>query len=263
MINRKSQSSIICIFLKMNNNKSFIRITVDFVLRLASLFHSKNKRDMNDTNKIIRSIQDKLFANIGGFIENGKLTEISDLEIFFESQGDTLCTKIKNLKTRKDNLINVVFKKICWDEINEFRVFLLKYMEIYFNEINSGYFKGETSMKKAVSDLSYVVQEILQNANEHSPPDCEYELYIRHKGDDFHIIVYNFAEKSKASHLIEIVNEVKNTKNLSELLLEYMINNDKHLGIISSIANYNIREYNVFYSPEEIISVEMIMKIER
>ena len=86
-----------------------------------------------------------------------------------------------------------------------------------------------------------MIQELLQNANAYSYGPYDYELILRHYDNKFHITVLNFANEENATTLLKIVDEIKKSDNLNELIINYMKSDeniwDNHLNLIIMSLN--------------------------
>ena len=84
------------------------------------------------------------------------------------------------------------------------------------------------------------MQELLQNANEYSVGNTDYELIVKHKDNRVLISVENTTDRKHFEQLKSIISDIKSSQNLQELIIKYMLAQDKHLGLISSVFNNNI-----------------------
>ncbi|HBD94388.1 MAG: hypothetical protein A2015_00510 [Spirochaetes bacterium GWF1_31_7] len=257
MIHEEPSSAVIHFYQKMIDKTVLIRFTTDFIMRIFGLFYKKkHKSNDGDSDRIIQSIQATLFAKINEYAKDIKVDEDNIIEIMFDKNDLIPVVQHYNGDKRSDVLLNVFFKKIGWDEINVFRFFFVRYMEYYFKKINIG-----ESGKKTVSDLSYIVQELLQNANAYSTGEFDYELKVKHKNGFIYISVENYTDETNLAMLTKIINDINNTKDLQDLILKYMLSQDKHLGLISSVFNNNIEKINYSVSEDNRVRVDVIVKI--
>lgn len=259
MIAEKIDSSIIHFFQKVLDKTTLIRFTTEFILRIFALFYKKQQDGFlgKESHKIIQSIQGSLFAKINDYVKDINITPNNIIEIKFEKDNSIPSVSLHHNEKISDVLINVFFKKISWDEINEFRVFLIRYLNYYLSKFHSNFFVDNESIKKNVSNVSYVVQEMLQNANAYSYGPYDYELILKYSNNKFNIIVSNFAEEHNYKLLKQIIDEIKAATDLKTLLLKYMLSDEKHLGLISCIFNYDITEYEVKYIDNKIVQMNI------
>ena len=261
MISEKIDNNIIHFYQKVIDKTVLIRYTTDFILKIFAMFYKKqNGNDLADSSiKMIKSIQASLFSKINEFVNNAELTNDNIIDIRFEKDSLVPLFKLYHENSKNDVLFNIFFKKISWDEINEFRLFLVKFLHYYLLKYNQNTVKSNEHLDKIVSDLSYVVQELLQNANAYSFGQFEYELVLNHSNNKFVITVYNFAEEKNVKVLFNIFDELKNEENKNNLILKYMLAEDKHLGLITSIFNYNISNFNAEYIDNKIVKIQFEM----
>ncbi len=256
MITKNIDNNIIHFYQKVVDKVAVIRFTTDFLMKIFGLSYKKQSEILNEeTKRIIASIQASLFAQIDKYLKDVTISENNIIEIRFEKDNIFPIVEILYEDKPTDTLVNVFFKKINWEEINEFRIFLIRFLDYYLKKYRSTFFKNETDIKKLVTEVAYVVQELLQNANMYSVGEYDYELIIECSDNRLIITVYNFADKNSVNKLMNIIKEVKASDNLQELILKYMLSDNKSLGIISSIYNYNIKKYSVEYIDDEIAKV--------
>jgi hypothetical protein len=269
MIKQSADSNVIHFYQRVLDKTVLVRFTTEFVLKIFALFYKKKREqhDSKSTDKLIQSIQATLFAKINDYVKRSEIEEHDTIEITFEKEHTIPIVSLLHTEDKEsdhqqsDMLIHIYFKKISWDEINEFRYFLTRYLQYYLATFQQSSARDENKTKRQVSNLTYVIQELLQNANEHSSGQYDYELELQNVNKQFIITVRNFATKPNAEKLKSIVNEIKNTTNIQELLLQYMLDDEKHLGIISSIINYNIEDYTISYK-NDIVQVRFVMDID-
>lgn len=264
MINEKVDSNIIHFYQKVLDKTTLIRFTTDFTLRIFALFYRKQHDGLlgRESNKIIQSIQATLFARINDYIKDINISPNNIIEIKFEKDNAIPSVSLHHEEKESDTLLNVFFKKISWDEINEFRVFLVRYLQYYLSKFHSSFFKTEEQIKKNVSNLSYIIQELLQNANAYSYGPYDYELVLKYSRNKFYITVSNFANENNIRILKTIIDEIKSTKDMQTLLLKYMLSEDKHLGIITCIFNYKITDFNFSYIDNKIAQINLTIDAE-
>lgn len=267
MIKKKSDINIISFSQKVLDKESLINFTPNFILEIYFLFY-RSKYGKSVDPKLLRSesefimqlIKTALFTEIEGYKDNIKKDSENILQITFEKDHPDPIVSLYNQKDQTDVLIDVLFKKISWDEVNEFRKFLVDYLEYFLNKFHSNRFSSKEDSSKRANNITYVIQELLQNANEHGEGENDYELLLKFDNNKFFITVINYALKEKANQLISIVDDIRNNENHDDLLLKYMLEEDKHLGIISSIVNFNVDEYGVKYK-DEVVKVDFQMNI--
>lgn len=262
MISEKATSTIIHFYQKVIDKKTVIRYTTDFILRIFGLFYQKTHQEKIDetSQKIIQSIQATLYAKIDEYLKGLQILTNNVLEIKFEKDNSIPIVSHHRVTTDSDILVKVFFKRIEWEEINEFRVFLVRFLKHYFEKYYPDQFSGTSSIKKMVDDISYIVQELLQNANQYSEGNYDYELVIRHYDNKIDITVLNYASPENVNKLMRIVNKIKSSVSLKELVMEFMLSKDKHLGIITSVFNYNISSFNVEYVEQKIVKTNFVLK---
>jgi hypothetical protein len=276
MLGQESQNNIIHFYQRVIDKTTLIRFTTDFTLRIFELFYKKqaetdvlDENEEKESNQIIRSIQASLFADINKYIKEAQIHATDVIEVTFE-RDSSIPTVILHREDEPTNaeyedpsiLLHVYFKQISWNEINEFRVFFVRYMTYYLTQFHGNDFKDVDSISRNVSNVSYVVQELLQNANAYSADMHDYELVFRYNVGAFDITVRNFAEYKNVEQLQSIVKEISDCENHEELLLKYMLNEEKHLGLITSIYNYNISKYNVDYIDNKIVEIHFVIDTE-
>ncbi|HOJ63206.1 MAG TPA: hypothetical protein PLE45_02185 [Spirochaetota bacterium] len=259
MLTEKIDSNIIHFFQKVLDKTTLIRFTTEFTLRIFALFYKKQHDGFlgKESNKIIQSIQGNLFARINDYVKDINITPNNIIEIKFEKDNAIPSVSLHHDDKISDILINVFFKKISWDEINEFRVFLIRYLNYYLYKFHSDFFTNEEAIKKNVSNVAYVVQEMLQNANAYSYGPYDYELILRYSNNKFYITVSNFAKENNYILLKQILDEIRNATDLKTLLLKYMLSEEKHLGLITCIFNYDITDYNLKYIDNKIVEINL------
>ncbi|OHD06598.1 MAG: hypothetical protein A2086_06660 [Spirochaetes bacterium GWD1_27_9] len=262
MLTEKIDSNVIHFYQKAVDKTALIRFTTDFILKIFELFYKKqySTNPGLESKRIINSIQATLFAKINEYVKDINLSADNIIDIKFEKDNAIPIVSLHHETKKSDTLFNVFFKKINWEEINEFRVFMIKYLKYYLTKYHFSYLPDEHKITKVVTDLSYVVQELLQNANAYSYGSYDYELILKHSGNRFNVIVSNFSDKENAKTLINIVDEIHNTKDLQELIIKYMRSEEKHLGIITSVFNYNVSEYKVNYIDNKIIQAQFMLE---
>ncbi|HOV13495.1 MAG TPA: hypothetical protein PK771_04360 [Spirochaetota bacterium] len=262
MISEKIDSNVIHFYQKVVDKTALIRFTSDFILKIFELFYKKQHGGImgQESERIIKSIQATLYVKINQYVKDLKISSDNIIDIKFEKDNAIPIVSLHHESKKSDILMDIFFKKINWEEINEFRVFMVKYLNYYLTKLYLSKFTDEFSINKIVTDLSYVVQELLQNANAYSYGPYDYELILKHYDNKFHITVSNFAKKDNALMLMNIVNEIKRSENLDDLVISYMKSEDKHLGIITSIFNYKISDYKVEYIDDKIIQTQFIME---
>lgn len=262
MIRKQDSGAVIHFYQKVLDKRTLIRSTTDFILRIFGLFYKKQKEIYSeDSNRIIQSIQATLFAKLDNYVKSIKVSKHNVIEIKFEK--DSLIPVVSHHSSEDSNniLLNVFFKKIGWDEINVFRVFFIKYMEYYLKKFSFNNFDDEGSIKKKVADLSYIVQELLQNANEYSLDYYDYELIVQHIDNKIEITVSNFTDDENLARLKNIIKDINSSENLQDLILKYMLSSEKHLGLITSVFNYDVDKVDYNIENNEIVTVKMEMKL--
>ncbi len=250
-----------------------LRFTTDFTLRIFALFYKYQHGTTEDStaaNQMIRSIQASLFSNINDYVKQFNINKNDFIEITFEKDnaipsfvvhGEDEPTN-EEYSIDKNILLHIYFKKISWNEINEFRVFFVRYMNYYLSKFHSSEYADAETISRNVSNVSYVIQELLQNANAYSSGIHDYELLFKYNGKNFDITVRNFAEENHFNTLKNILNEITSSKDHEQLLVKFMLAEDKHLGIITSIFNYNIADYSLRYIDNKIVEMHFVINIE-
>lgn len=250
-------SAVIHFYQKMIDKTVLIRYTTDFIMRIFGLFYKKkHSSSQGESDRIIQSIQATLFAKINEYAKGIANSEDNIIEIMFDKNDLIPIVQHYRGDKKSDVLLDVFFKKIGWDEINVFRFFFVRYMEYYFKKIHIG-----ESEKKAVSDLSYIVQELLQNANAYSLNNTDYELKVKHKGNSVLVSVENYADENNIAMLKNIITDINTSNNLQELILKYMLSQDKHLGLISSVFNNNVEKISYGITENNKVKVDISVKI--
>ncbi len=261
MIDTKQDANIIHFYQKVIDATVVGRYTTDFILKIFGIFYKKNHSTGmdSDSNKLVMSIQANLFEKINRYLKGVKFTKDSVIEITFEEDHSIPIINIIEQDVSTDYLIDVFFKKISWDEINEFRGFIIRFLQYYLiNVVKKD--MTEHKLKQTVSNTAYVIQELLQNANAYSTAGSDYRLKFDYKDSRFCILVENFSDKANAESLINIIDEIKKSDDKKSLILRYMLADQKHLGIITSIFNFGVTEYSVVYDKGLVIS-NFIIKI--
>ncbi len=261
MENIKSGAGLIHFYQKVIDNTVVGRYTTDFILRIFGIFYKKNHGVINDidSNKLIMSIQANLFEKINKYLKSFNLTAESIIEINFEEAHSIPVVNILEPDKPTDYLLDVFFKKISWDEINEFRVYLVRILQYYLtNSISEKI--PEARIKMLVSNTSYVVQELLQNANSYSTKGTDYRLIFRFSNGNFVVEVENYTDEAHANELIGIIDEIKSNDDKKTLILKYMLAEQKHLGIITSIYNFGVIDYSVRYS-KGMVKIKFVIAV--
>ena len=154
----------------------------------------------------------------------------------------------------------VTFQKIDWDEINIFRPFLLRYLTLYLKEKTK---LSTNKIKQLVTNLSFVIQEFLQNANQYGIGDYGYELTVSYKDNKIAISVKNYTNSDNAIQLQSIVDEITNAEDMHDLILKYMLNSQKHLGLISSVFNNYISNLTCKINQENLVCLEALIETKK
>lgn len=257
-----SKGAIIHFFQKILDKTVIIRFTSEFILKIFELSYKKrNDFDTPESNQFIKLIQATLFAKINNYVQKTKIVPNNFIEIFFEEEHSVPAVTVHHNAMEENRLLHVFFKRTDWEEINEFRYFLGRYISFYLKSKFSNFLGDDNIIRQVISDITYIVQELLQNANEHSFKNTDYEFSLIHKDDSFYIMVGNYGEKSKLDNISRIINEVKQSDNLQELLMKYMLDDDKHLGLVTSIVNFKIDDINVAYDENNFIKVNTTINL--
>ncbi|MCK4798435.1 MAG: hypothetical protein KAT05_13730 [Spirochaetes bacterium] len=268
MIEKYSDINIIHFYQKVLDKKSLKKYIPNFIVKIYQLFYDNTyssafdpKVLSNEPEIILQLIEATLKAEIDEVCKKIIPNTNNFIQITFEK--DHAIPLVNMVTKNKDSniLLNVFFKRIVWDEINEFRKFFMLYIEHFLKKFHASYFPNNKAINKTVTKATYIVQELLQNANQHSYGNYDYELLIRFYDNKFHVTVINYAIREKAYQLLSIIDDIKSTKNLDRLLLKYLLEEKKHLGIITSIANYNIKKYDAKFINDEIMQVKFEIDI--
>lgn len=259
MISRKPNKTIIHFREKMLDYNISLSYTIDFLVNLLVL--SKRKYDgMNMPKSYAAEIQTKFLSEITEYSKTLDCEESNMLEIKLESDNEVPVMHLHSHTPNTEVLLMVTFQKIDWDEINIFRNFLLKYLTHYLKKRTE---KSNGEIKQIITNLSFVAQEFLQNANLYVAGNCGYKLVISYIDDAIAISVENYTDPENAAQLKAIVDEICNTKNMHELILKYMLDSQKHLGLISSVFNNYIDNINCKVNRDNLVRLEAVIKTEK
>lgn len=262
MIQKHDTGAIIHFYQKMIDKTVLVRFTTDFIMRVFALFYRKKHTNQDqDSDRMIQSIQANLFAKVNEYAKTIACDENNIIEIMFEKDDLIPIVQHHRQDKKSDILLDVFFKKVGWDEINVFRSFFVRYLEYYFAKILSKTPTDRKIVNKIVNDLSYIVQELLQNANAYSIGEYDYELSVSHKDDKVFVTVENYTDKDNLNQLVRIIEDIKTSGNLQELILKYMLSQEKHLGLISSVFNNNVESIDYAIESEGLVKVSIVVKI--
>ncbi|MCG8570405.1 MAG: hypothetical protein MJB14_09720 [Spirochaetes bacterium] len=258
-----NESSVIHFYQKVIDKTILKRFTADFILRIFGLFYRKNQEQVQaEQEKMIQSIQAALFSRLNESLKSISVTPSNLIEIKFDDDIAIPTITYHNEVEKYDNvLINVLFKKIGWEEINEFRYFILRFLQYYLSREYESQIIPEETIKKKVEEISYIIQELLQNANQYGLEEYDYQLKIIHLAHEIHIYVFNAASEKNYQKMKRIIEEIRNSKDREDLLLKFMLKDDKSLGLISSILNFNIQDYHVDFINESIIETHFTVAL--
>lgn len=257
MISRKPNKTIIHFREKIIDYKTLVSYTTDFLMNLLILSKRKYSGE-NITKSHAAKIQAKLLAEVSEYSKN--LDPKTDNMIEIKLESDSEIPIMHSYSSLRDTgvLLMITFQKIDWDEINIFRKFLFRYLVQYLKKETK---KSTNEIKQLVTNLSFVIQEFLQNANLYGAGDYGYELVISHINDNITISVENYTDPENAAQLKAIVEEICNAENMHELILKYMLNSQKHLGLISSVFNNYIDDISCKVNRDNLVRLEAIIEI--
>lgn len=255
MISEKPNKTIIHFHEKIIDYKSSVGYTTDFLTNLLIL--SKKKDGANDTTKShVAEIKAKFSAELSEYSKTLNPKTDNMLEIKLESANET---PVMHTSLRSSGVILMIrFQKIDWDEINIFRKFLSRYLMQYFKKATK---KSSNEIKQLVSNLSFVIQEFLQNANLYGAGDFGYQLVISHINDTIIISVENYTDPRNAAQLKAIVDEICSTENMHDLILKYMLKSQKHLGLISSVFNKYIDDISCDVNHDNLVKLKAAVEL--
>lgn len=262
MISRKPTGAVIHFYEKMIDKTVLVRFTTDFIMKIFELFYRKKHPVLDkESEKIIQSIQATLFAKTNEYARSIEVDENNVIEIQFEKNN--LIPIVQHYKTlrKTDVLLTVSFKKIGWDEINVFRSFFVRYISYYFAKFHAARFKDQNAIKKIVTDLSYIIQELLQNANAYSIGEYDYELVVKHISNTIKLSVENYTNQKNIDQLKKTIDDINQAENLHNLILDYMLSQEKHLGLISSVFNNDVEKISCSCKSSGLVKVEIVVKI--
>lgn len=257
MISRKPNKAIIHFREKIIDYKVLVSYTADFLMNLLILSKRKYSGE-NITKSSATKIQAKLLADVTEYSKTLNPEKDNMLEIRLESDSEVPVMHSYSSLRDTGVLLMITFQKIDWDEINIFRKFLFRYLTHYLKKETK---KNSNEIKQLVTNLSFVIQEFLQNANLYGAGDYGYELVISHINDTITISVENYTDLKNATQLKSIVDEICSTENMHELILKYMLNSQKHLGLISSVFNNYIDNINCKVNRDNLIRLEAVIGI--
>ena len=260
MISRKPTKTIIHFREKIIDYKILVRYTTDFLMNLFVLSQKKyNGENIKDekVKKSIAKVQAQLLAEVTEYSKTLNLQKDNMVEVKLKLNNNTPI--IRSYSSLRDNgvLLMVTFQKIDWDEINIFRKFLFRYITHYLKKKTK---KTSDEIKQIVTNLSFVIQEFLQNANLYGIGDYGYELVISYVDDKIIISVENYTDSKNAAQLQSIVNEINNAGNIRDLILKYMLNSQKHLGLISSVFNNYLCNLSCKISRDNLVRLKAVIE---
>ncbi len=262
MISKKKTKTVIHFHEKIIDLKTLVRYTTDFLMKLFILakkkYNNENIRD-EKVKASITEVEANLLENINKYLQNMDIEKENMIEVKIMSDGNNPIVNSYSLLHEANQLLRVAFQKIDWDEINLFRKFLFRYLTIYLRKKTK---KTANEIKQIVTNLSFVIQEFLQNANLYGVGDHGYELVISHVDDKIMISVENYTDPKNAIQLQAIVEEISNTENMRELLLKYMLKSQKHLGLICSVFNNYITDLTCNINSDNLVRLEAVVETE-
>lgn len=257
MINKKSTKTIIYFREKIFDHKILVNYTTDFLTNLFVLAKRKynNKNTKNSVTKIHTNLSKQL-------TEYSKTLDQQDnmIEINMVLSDENPIIQSESSLTDSNILLMVTFQKIDWDEINIFRPFLLRYLTLYLKEKTK---LSTNKIKQLVTNLSFVIQEFLQNANQYGIGDYGYELTVSYKDNKIAISVKNYTNSDNAIQLQSIVDEITNAEDMHDLILKYMLNSQKHLGLISSVFNNYISNLTCKINQDNLVYLEALIETKK
>lgn len=259
MISRKPSRTIIHFREKIIDCNVSVGYTADFLLNLFIL--SKRKCGGRDiTESYAAEIQTKFVSEITEYSKTLNRKEDTVLEVKLESDNEVPVVQLHSHTPNTEVLLMILFQKIDWDEINIFRKFLLKYLTHYLKQKTK---KSGDEIKRVITNLSFVAQEFLQNANLYVAGDHGYKLVLSYTDGAIIISVENYTDPKNAAQLQTIVNEICNAENMHKLILKYMLDSQKHLGLISSVFNNYIDTISCNVNNDNLVTLEAVIKTEK
>ena len=162
MISKKTTKTVIHFHEKIIDLKVLECYTTDFLMKLFVLAKKKYNNENIRNEKVkaaIAEVKANLLDNIKKYSQN---LDIEMIEVKIMSDGKNPIVNSYSLLHEADQLLRVTFQKIDWDEINLFRKFLLRYLTTYLRKKTK---KTGNEIEQIVTNLSFVIQEFLQNAN--------------------------------------------------------------------------------------------------
>lgn len=259
MISGKTNKTIIHFRERIIDYNTSVGYTTDFLMNLLIL--SKRKcSGMNMTKSYTAKIQSQFLSEITEYLKTLNLKEDNILEIELESDNEVPVMHLHSYIPDNEALLIITFQKIDWDEVNIFRKFLLKYLSHYLKKRTE---KSSSEIKQTVTNLSFVIQEFLQNANLYVTGGYGYELVVSYIDNAIVISVENYTNPENAAQLKAIVDEISNAENMHELILKYMLDSQKHLGLISSVFNNYIDNISCKISDDNLVRLEAVIKTKK
>lgn len=257
MINKKSTKTIIYFREKIFDHKILVNYTTDFLTNLFVL--AKRKYNNENTKNSVTKIHTNLSKQL---TEYSKTLDQQDnmIEINMVLSDENPIIQSESSLTDSNILLMVTFQKIDWDEINIFRPFLLRYLTLYLKEKTK---LSTNKIKHLVTNLSFVIQEFLQNANQYGIGDYGYELTVSYKDNKIAISVKNYTNSDNAIQLQSIVDEITNAEDMHDLILKYMLNSQKHLGLISSVFNNYISNLTCKINQDNLVCLEALIETKK
>lgn len=262
MISKKTTKTVIHFHEKIIDLKVLECYTTDFLMKLFVLAKKKYNNENIRNEKVkaaIAEVEANLLDNIKKYSQNLDIEKENMIEVKIMSDGKNPIVNSYSLLHEADQLLRVTFQKIDWDEINLFRKFLLRYLTTYLRKKTK---KTGNEIKQIVTNLSFVIQEFLQNANLYGVGNHGYELIISNVDDKIMISVENYTDPKNAVQLQSIVDEICNAENMRELLLKYMLNSQKHLGLICSVFNNYITDLTCNINSDNLVHLEAVVVTE-
>ena len=86
---------------------------------------------------------------------------------------------------------------------------------------------------------------------------------ISYKDNKIAISVKNYTNSDNAIQLQSIVDEITNAEDMHDLILKYMLNSQKHLGLISSVFNNYISNLTCKINQDNLVCLEALIETKK
>jgi hypothetical protein len=226
----------------------FAHLFIEFILRIVSLAYKPSESIVDgQKSEALRSLQNHLQSELNKLKSRCESDGRCAVSVSFPNPDSPPSVVYDSSREYDELYLHVGFKRIAWEEINEFRMYLNHLIQKYILQYDNRLWKSSVNVHKIVADMTYIIQEMLQNAYEYSVDCSPYDLEMRIHEHRFYVTVTNLATPEDADCVLKIIRDVRESNNMQELLLDYMVSEEKHLGIVTCLVNYPIVSFDVFY----------------